>query len=137
MEKEIIERWENGKGNLREWFESQDLSDYCDYEKIVHALIRHCLNYGYDTDNYGCISEQFEVSDYGCYQGTQIFLLHKECYQPNAGDYYVFDNDYGSCSACDTLQDILYGSNDKGDGLMTLCLHMVQRMKCLANLWED
>lgn len=66
MEKEIIERWENGKGNLREWFESQNVDDYCDYEKIVHALIRHCLNYGYDTDNYGCISEQFEVSDYEC-----------------------------------------------------------------------
>ena len=35
---------------------------------------------------------------------------------------------YGSCSYCDTMQGILYESDTKVEDLMTLALHMIQRM---------
>nr|DAW10753.1 MAG TPA: hypothetical protein [Caudoviricetes sp.] len=138
MEQEIIERWERGKENLRKYFEVTPQSEYDEYPKIVSALIHHCLNYG-DLRDDEKFSEEFEVSDHGDYQGTQIFLLHMDCYQPDAQHYYVFDNYYGSCSCCDTLLGISgYESGiptkEQVDEYMTLCLHMVQRMKWLGDL---
>lgn len=61
---------------------------------------------------------------------------------PDASDYYVFDNYYGSCSGCDTLLHIVefmsgLPSKDDVDSLMKLCLHMVQRMRCLSDLLND
>jgi hypothetical protein len=52
-------------------------------------------------------------------------------------DYVMTHNFYGSCSGCDTLQSINSYSEDlpnqsQLDGYMTLCLHLVQRMKRLS-----
>lgn len=139
MEELIIKRWENGKENLRRWFETTPQCEYNNYSSIVSALIKKCLNYG---DCGIRISEEFEVSDHGDYQGTQIFLLHEDEYQPSAYNYYVFDNYYGSCSVCDTLLGISgyeggLPTKEQVDEYMTLCLHMVQRMKCLGELWNN
>lgn len=141
MDKEIIQRWENGKENLRTYFFAHRQEEYDSYKKIVSVLISECLNYGIN-DKREKISPSFEVSDYGEYQGTQIFLLHKDDYQPDAGKYYIFDNYYDSCSGCDTLLSIsMYDSGipteSQVEEYMALCLHMVQRMRCLKDLWED
>lgn len=138
MEIEIIKRWEKGKENLRKHFEVTEQSEYDEYHKVVSALIKYCLNYG-DLLNDEKFSEVFEVSDHGNWQGTQIFLLHIDCYQPESTHYYVFDNYYGSCSGCDTLLGISQyeegiPEKEQVDKYMTLCLHMVQRMKCLGDL---
>ena len=141
MEKEIIERWEKGKENLRKYLSTHIISGNCEsYGDLVRVLIKECLNY---PKNYKEISTNFVCVDDGHYQGTQLFILHYEIYQPDVAKYFIFDNDYGSCSGCDTLLGIILYSYDKVpnpnmvDGLMTLCLHMVQRMKCVANLWKD
>lgn len=142
MDKEIIERWEKGKENLRKWFEVTPQSEYGDYSKVVSALIKHCLNQYTGSYDYEMFSEEFDVSDHGDYQGTQIFLLHKDVYQPDTEYYYVFDKYYGSCSGCDTLLSI-NGYEDRiptaeqVDEYMTLCLRMVQRMRCLGDLFKD
>lgn len=139
MDELIIRRWEKGKHNLRKWFETTPQCKYDNYSSIVSALIKYCLNF---DNNEVEISEKFEVSDHGEYQGTQIFLLHDDVYQPSVSNYYVFDNYYGSCSGSDTLLGISeYDSGlptkEQVDKYMTLCLHMVQRMKCLGDLWDD
>lgn len=144
MEKEIIKRWEDGKENLRKWFKSTPQKQYPSYKSIVKALIMHCLNYNIER-RYDLISKSFEISDHGDYQGTQIFLLHRVTCQPCIEDYIVFDNEYGSCSGCDMLQYIQCVGNYEGepptdeqvDLYMTLCLHMVQRMKYLKDLYKD
>jgi hypothetical protein len=143
METAIIERWENGKENLRNYLATHPIKGNClRYEELVKVLINECLNYecGYHFP----FSSGFECIDDGDYQGTQIFVLHYSTYQPSATDYFIFDNSYGSCSGCDTLLSIIgCGSIDEPpttgmvNELMTLCLHMVQRMKCLANLWKN
>ena len=108
MEKDIIERWEKGKENLRNWLKSHEQKEYGSYEDLVIALIENALNY--DVKSVDRISTDIDISDHGDYQGTQIFLIHRECYQPSCGDYWIFDNYYGSCSGCDTLLSI--SSND-------------------------
>lgn len=141
MDKEIIKRWEKGKENLREWFEMTPQSEYDSYSKVVSALIKNCLNYG-DLSDDEEFSEDFDVSDHGNWQGTQIFLLHKDVYRPDISNYYIFDNYYGSCSGCDTLLSISryeegIPTKEQVDEYMTLCLHMVQRMRWLGDLFKE
>lgn len=140
MEKEIIERWEKGKGNLRTWFKSHEKREYNDYKSLVITLINNCLNYNIESEN--LISNKIDVSNHGKCRGTQIFLIHKECYQPELSDYYIFHNHYGSCSACDTLLSILeyddgFPDDWQVDELMKLCLHLIQRMKRLDNILNE
>jgi hypothetical protein len=139
MEKEIIERWERGKENLRNYLSTHSIWDNCSsYNELVYVLIKECLNYSIDE----VFSTKFTCIDDGDYQGTQLFILHYDTYQPNANDYYIFDNEYGSCSGCDTLLGIIGYEYDvipdenMVNQLMTLCLHMVQRMKRISNLYE-
>lgn len=72
-----------------------------------------------------------EIDD-GDYQGTEIFILHKNVYQPYIEDYVYTSTYYGSCSGCDTLM----GISEYDDGLpsesqvkdyMDLCLHLLQK----------
>lgn len=142
MEKEIIERWEKGKENLQKYLSTHKIKKTCEsYGDLVKVLINECLNYSKD---YTKFSIDFVCVDDGHYQGTQLFILHYDLYQPDVDEYFIFDNNYGSCSGCDTLLGIIgYGSNDcfpnedVVNKLMTLCLHMVQRMKCIDNLWKE
>ncbi len=76
------------------------------------------------------------VIDNGDYQGTLIYIIPRDTYQPDVEDYLVTNNYYGSCSGCDTLQAITeYSSKPLSNGqiedLMTLALHLVQRLKPL------
>lgn len=140
MEKDIIERWEKGKENLRNWLKVHEQSEYVNYKELVIALIENCLNYNVKSDER--ISTDIDISDHGDYQGTQIFLIHRECYQPGCEDYWIFDNYYGSCSGCDTLLSIsLYDNGLPTDSqveeYMTLCLQLVQRMKSLGNVLNE
>lgn len=140
MEKDIIERWEKGKENLRNWIKSHEQKEYGSYEDLVIALIENALNY--DVKSVDRISTDIDISDHGDYQGTQIFLIHRECYQPSCGDYWIFDNYYGSCSGCDTLLSISqydWGlpTDEKVEEYMHLCLHIVQRMKSLGNVLNE
>lgn len=73
------------------------------------------------------------VIDNGDYQGTQIFLIPMETYQPSVEDYVYTNTYYGSCSGCDTLQAIQsYDYNELPNeeqikDYMTLALHLLQK----------
>lgn len=77
------------------------------------------------------------VIDNGEYQGTQIFLIPEETYQPSVDNYLVTHTYYGSCSGCDTLEGIRSYDKEKPTetqvkDYMTLALHLVQRLKKLS-----
>ena len=133
MIKEFVKAWDANKANLQEYFETHEMREYSEYKDLVRALFEIVINpyikkrYGYTYD-IDCIEEL----DHGDYQGTKIFWLHVDRYQPCAKDYVSTHNDYGSCSGCDTLM----GIQCYCDGLptevqvsehMTLCLHLLQR----------
>ena len=133
MEEKIVLSWEKNKDSLKELIEeklrvdseTQRTTDI-GYEDLVimmgKTILKGTSTYGRDWD----YSRLTEIDD-GDYQGTLLFVLPEEGYQPD--NYLAIKVSYGSCSACDTLQGILYYDKDKADGLMTLCLHMIQSAK--------
>lgn len=66
--------------------------------------------------------------DNGDYQGTQLFVMPMNTYQPCEYEYIMTYANYGSCSGCDTLLSIQYDSVDedtKVNDYMTLCKDLV------------
>lgn len=128
MDKNIIEKWENRKNKLKEWFEENETpSSYKEiFEKILELIITE--------DDFNQFNlEKITVIDDGDYQGTQIFIAFLEAYQPSVEDYIMTSVYYGSCSGCDTLQSIYYsGEQNRVNDLMTLSLHMIQKMKWMS-----
>jgi hypothetical protein len=125
---EIINQWEENKWKLKEYFQTTEQPQYGSYRVIVEKLFELVID--------GFLPEKITVIDDGDYQGTLIFLIPKDTYQPNSDDYIVTDTYYGSCSGCDTLQ----GISSYDDGLptdeqvseyMLLALHLVQKMRWL------
>lgn len=145
MEKEIIRRWEVNKKHLRSYIKTLRYGDCNEYKKLVRILITECLNYGNIPSHHKFDADEISCVFHDGYSGVEIYLFHVAEYQPTLWDYYIFDQSYGSCSGCDTLLGILGGGGDcdapitdkQADELMTLMLHMVQRMKCLGDLLED
>ena len=133
---DFVNYWESNKGILEDHFRKTKQEEYGDYKDLVRLLFDLVINPGIkSTNSMSCIFniDTIVILDNGDYQGSEIFILHKDCYQPGVTDYiytYVY---YGSCSGCDTLQGIQsYSSlNDKPTedqimDYMTLCLHLLQ-----------
>ena len=121
MIKEFAEKWDKYKNNLEE---------YDSYEKIVKLLFEQVINKNIDYHEFD--TKNILVIDDGDYQGTQIFILHRDTYQPNIEDYVYTNVCYGSCSGCDTLLSISEYEEDKPTekqiiDYMTLALHLLQR----------
>lgn len=102
------------------------------YEEIVKAVI-DVINpeKEYDLPD----SNRIHQIDDGDYQGTLLFVIAACGYQPS--DYWYVKVDYGSCSGCDTFQEIYFGSGDndsiptkqQAKDYQTLALHIVQDLK--------
>ena len=104
-------------------------------QAIVKKIFELCIP---EANTYcGWALDKMTVIDDGDYQGTQIFIIPEDTYQPSVGDYVMTDTYYGSCSGCDTLQRICnYEDGFPTDGqvkeYMTLALHLVQKLKRLG-----
>jgi len=136
MIQELVKQWEENKLNLEEYFRTTKQGEYAtSYQQIVTKVFELCLP---KTDEHnGFDLSKMTVIDDGHYQGTQIFIIPKNTYQPSIGDYVVTNTYYGSCSACDTLQAIWNYENDlpteeQVKQYMTLALHLVQKLKWLG-----
>lgn len=132
---ELVKQWEENNNKLEDYFTNTKQEEYTDYEFIVRKIFELCIPKA--TDLYDWNLDKMTVIDDGDYQGTQIFIIPTDTYQPSVSDYVVTDTYYGSCSGCDTLQGIC----EYEDGLptqeqvkeyMTLALHLVQKLKWLG-----
>lgn len=134
---EIIKQWDERKHLLEQYFSQTDQDEYSSYADIVKKIFEYVIISSNEYSNTGFDIKKMRVIDDGNYQGTQIFIIPKDTYQPDMDDYIMTHTYYGSCSGCDTLQSIC--SYD--DGLpteeqvkeyMTLALHLIQKMKYLS-----
>jgi hypothetical protein len=122
MIEEFVKIWEESKEELRESFLESEPSSYNDIVKRVIELI-HAGHGDPDPTN-------IHVIDDGDYQGTLLFIIPAEGYQPSR--YWAYKCYYGSCGGCDTFQSI---RDDCGtlegriDDYMTLALHVIQGLK--------
>lgn len=126
MIRKFVDAWDSRKQEVREKFEQKHPGSYEDIVQAVVSILGG--EYGApDPARITCI-------DHGHYQGTLLFVIGAEGYQPD--DYWYVKVNYGSCSGCDTLQAICeYSSvpptDSQVDEYMTLALHIVQGLKSM------
>lgn len=136
-----IDRFQENKNRLSEYLKATPQSEYDTYKALLIKTIELCLNDSelyYDNFN---INKITEIDD-GDYQGTLLFLVPLDIYQPTEYDYITTYVGYGSCSGCDTLLGISnyswdLPSDDQVNLYLILCLHMVEHMEWFRECpWE-
>lgn len=136
MIQEFIERWDKYKGNLENYFRNTKQDEFVSYKKIVELLFEKVINQE-ETKYYLFSTDNMTVIDDGDYQGTQIFIIPLDSYQPDVTQYVVTNTYYGSCSGCDILQSIHHYDYDELPNeeqikdYMQLALHLLQKCKWL------
>ena len=137
MIQEIIKKWDKNKYKLEEYFSTTKQEKYGSYEAIIQQIFELVINS--DEESYERFNiNKMTVIDDGNYQGTQIFIIPKDTYQPNIDDYLITHTYYGSCSGCDVLESIRnYSSGlpteQQVKEYMILALHLVQKMKRITD----
>ena len=140
MVKKFVDSWEKRKKEVEDYIKNTPQEAYSTYTDLVKILVDKVVN--------PCLTDEWceydltriHVIDDGDYQGTQVFLVPEDAYQPSK--YLITSVSYGSCSGCDTLKAI----SGYDDGLpnerqvkdyMTLILHILQKVKIWDNYEED
>lgn len=100
-----VDQWYKNKDKLESIIAADKNINSCDYSYLVKLIVKHILNSENDTV-YKFNAEEITTIDHGDYQGTLLFLIPRDTYQPGSQDYLLTYIWYGSCSVCDTLLDI-------------------------------
>lgn len=126
METKYIERFDNKRNEIKETLVL--LLDTCKYDLNYDDIVRVVI-YNIHEDNGDPDPKTIHEIDDGDYQGTLLFVIPEDAYQPY--NYWYVRVFYGSCSVCDTLQGILDLDNREQqiDQLFTLALHIFQGLK--------
>jgi hypothetical protein len=122
-----VKQWEERKHLLEQWLNDNEPNSYENiYEMLFHLVITRSERGELEWD-----WNRFVKIDDGSFQGTEIYILCSNTYQPELTDYIFTSVAYGSCSACDTFQSIemLQDKAERVKDYMTLALHMVQETK--------
>lgn len=134
MINDFVQKWDKYKNDLEKYFRETNQDEYDEYSKIVKVLFENVINKDIDYGEYN--TEEMLVIDDGDYQGTQIFILHRDVYQPGVEDYVYTNTYYGSCSGCDTLKSIQsWGelpTEKQIKDYMELSLHLLQKCKFMS-----
>lgn len=141
MLKYCVEKWDKNKGKLEKDIRD-NLKEYNDYgyKNLVEKIVEIIFNDEEAKDNYELydVKKITEINN-GDYQGTLLYLIPKDTYQPSEYDYLMTCVNYGSCSGCDTLQSIQMWYYDDEEientqkeqfitDMMKLCLDLVQNI---------
>lgn len=142
MLKILVQKWDKNKNRLKRYLEEATDLNSCSYLDLVKITFTYIYN---DNDtrfvdlDIGNISE----IDNGDYQGTLLFLIPFNTYQPSESQYLMTYIGYGSCSVCDLLQSIQdFGSGKLTDrqvkDFMTLCKDILSNtIKPYNNGWRE
>ena len=133
MIQEFAEIWEENKQKLKKKYGDVHPQNYSEIVADVIGLIsENAQNIsGYPVPD----PKRIHAIDDGDYQGTKVYVIGEDGYQPS--NYFYVRVHYGSCSGCDTLLSIrgsmLRGENEPNKeqqaGYMRLALHIFQSLK--------
>ncbi len=133
----LKDKWAKNEGLLLEKIAKLDLNRYSmEYEELVSLAFDTIYNDGEEISGLdypycdGLDCDHITVVDNGDYQGTQLFLIPFNTYQPEAHEYLMTYFGYGSCSGCDTLQRILEDETNRdrqNSNLLTVCRDLIMR----------
>ncbi|CAB4131465.1 hypothetical protein UFOVP276_212 [uncultured Caudovirales phage] len=125
---EFVKAWYANLDRMKEVFSSHPGS-YTDIVASVVAMLHDTSEGNYTPD-----PTRITKIDHGDYQGTLVYIIGAEGYQPSTFWYVTVG--YGSCSGCDTLESIRSYDSDKPnesqvEQYMTLALHIVQGLRLM------
>lgn len=126
-------RWMEKRADAEAAFAAKHPDGYFDIVKVVVGI----LNDGDESPD----PERITEIDHGEYQGTLVYVVGCNGYQPST--YWATSVGYGSCSGCDTLQSINSYSDEPPTAeqvadYMTLALHIVQEFRQVCGYsWDD
>ena len=140
MIKFCVDQWSKNKQELQKHIqENLWMWNEFSYKEIVEKVVDIIFNGNEDEylSTYNKYDHELVTEiDNGDYQGTLVYLIPLQTYQPSADEYLMTHVYYGSCSGCDTLQSIQGNywdeySNEKDKDqfvkdMMKLCLDLVQ-----------
>lgn len=110
MLKYCLNKWYQNKHLLERRLVTDTKWNCCSYIDLVELVVYCILNGEQTLHGYGSESvwdyRRITIIDNGDYQGTQLFLIPRDTYQPCEYDYLMTYVGYGSCGGCDTLQAI-------------------------------
>lgn len=119
MIKFAIEQWDKNKDRLKEDINNNiEAYNTGDYKTIVEKVTEFIFNDLEDSNedyDSGYDFKKITEIDNGDYQGTLLYLIPENTYQPDEAEYLMTYVGYGSCSGCDTLQAIEMWEYDKED----------------------
>jgi hypothetical protein len=130
MIKEFVDRFIENKKQLESKLGKKHPETYLELVENVIEVISDG-EYG----EYGGINpKQVKEIDFGDYQGTKVYIIPTNSYQPS--NFWSVSVNYGSCSHCDTLQSIRgyddeLPNEEQVNEYMKLALHIVQSIKVL------
>lgn len=127
MIEEFTKAWFANLHTMREKFTAKHPENYKEVVRAVVEMLAAASD-AYDKPD----PERIHEIDDGQYQGTLVYVIGAQGYQPNR--YWYVKVGYGSCSGCDTLQAICGYSDrppndDQVRDYMTLALHIVQGLR--------
>lgn len=135
MIQQYVDAFRENKKQFEKWVES--IEEEITYTDILKQVINLCLNPKYVGTLEELDENKVTEIDNGDYQGTLIYLIPRNCYQPMVSDYVYTSVFYGSCSGCDALlasQDWdCYNIKYDVDMVTTIALHLVENMKWLED----
>ena len=104
MTRIMKERWDANKDKLRAVLAEQTDLNECDYEYLVKLTFETIYNTSVTGLDRKLDLKHITVIDDGDYQGTLVFLIPFDTYQPSEHEYIMTFVGYGSCNVCDALQ---------------------------------
>lgn len=147
MTKYCYEKWHKNRKKLEQQLREGRHWNNCSYLDLVKLVVEQILNDGAEDRKfypYEWDKSRITQIDDGSYQGTLLFLIPSDAYQPTECDYLMTYVGYGSCSGCDTLLAIQECSSEPTPLLecqvkyfMALCKDIVSNMiKPYNNGWR-
>jgi hypothetical protein len=132
MLKYCLEKWDANKGILEERLKNDKTLNDCDYKYLVELVVECILNPS-DDKIFEWDAKNITAVDNGDYQGTLMFLIPLDTYQPEEYEYLMTYVGYGSCCGCDTLLSIQEyddecPSESQIKDFMALCKDLVTNM---------
>lgn len=130
MTKIMKYQWAKHKDKFRECLAEAEGLD--NYEYIDLVRLAFTVFFNADSDELGLRVNTARITqiDDGDYQGTLLFVIPFDTYQPEEREYLMTFVGYGSCSGCDTLLNLqatsdVIGKEDTLSGYMDLCKDII------------
>lgn len=120
------DKWNKNRGKLYDAILNHDLPIH--YIDLVKLSVDCILNDGND-EYFKWDTQNITVIDNGDYQGTLLFMIPEDTYQPSECGYLLTYAGYGSCSGCDSILSITSYEDEMTDliakGLLMLCKDLI------------